>query len=68
MLAVGADDELAPLAAAARHTADLGGRVVLPGLGTYPGSDKTALGEGALLTRAELRKLGPDFGPGGRMS
>jgi ABC-type lipoprotein release transport system permease subunit len=40
------------------------GRVVLPGLGTYPGSDKTALGEGALLQRAELRKLGPDFGPG----
>ena len=32
VLAVGADDELAPLAAAARHTADLGGRVVLPGL------------------------------------
>jgi hypothetical protein len=40
------------------------GRVVLPGLGTYPGSDKTALGEGALLTRAALRRLGPDFGPG----
>jgi hypothetical protein len=40
------------------------GRVVLPGLGTYPGSDKTALGEGALLTRRELRRLGPDFGPG----
>ena len=40
------------------------GRVVLPGLGTYPGSDKTALGEGALLTKAELRRLGPDFGPG----
>ena len=40
------------------------GRVVLPGLGTYPGSDKTALGEGALLTRASLRKLGPDFGAG----
>jgi hypothetical protein len=40
------------------------GRVVLPGLGTYPGSDKTALGEGALLTRASLRRLGPDFGAG----
>ncbi len=40
------------------------GRVVLPGLGTYPGSDKTALGEGALLTRAALRGLGPDFGAG----
>jgi putative ABC transport system permease protein len=40
------------------------GRVVLPGLGTYPGSDKTALGEGALLTRASLKRLGPDFGVG----
>jgi FtsX-like permease family len=40
------------------------GRVVLPGFGTYSGSDKTALGEGALLTRAELRRLGPDFGVG----
>ena len=40
------------------------GRVVLPGLGTYPGSDKTALGEGALLTRRSLRALGPDFGAG----
>ena len=37
---------------------------MLPGLGTYPGSDKTALGEGALLTKAELHRLGPDFGPG----
>jgi hypothetical protein len=26
------------------------GRVVLPGVGTYPGSDKTALGEGALFS------------------
>jgi len=40
------------------------GRVVLPGLGTYPGSDKTALGEGALLTRATLHRTGPDFGAG----
>ena len=40
------------------------GRVVLPGLGTYPGSDKTALGEGALLTKTTLQRLGPDFGAG----
>src|SRR5581483_7496666 len=38
------------------------GRVVLPGVGTYPGSDKTALGEGAVVTRHALRTLGPDFG------
>jgi len=37
------------------------GTVVLPGLGTYQGSDKTSLGEGAVLTRAQLYRLGPDF-------
>jgi ABC-type lipoprotein release transport system permease subunit len=40
------------------------GRVVLPGLGNYPGSDKTALGEGAVATLAAVRDLGPDFGGG----
>ena len=34
------------------------GRVVLPGLGTYPGSDKTALGKGAVVTRRALAALG----------
>lgn len=38
------------------------GRVVLPGLGTYPGSDKTAPGEGAVVTMRALRRLGPPFG------
>jgi hypothetical protein len=38
------------------------GTVVLPGLGTYPGSDKTSLGEGAVVTRATLYRLGPQFG------
>jgi hypothetical protein len=37
------------------------GRVVLPGFGTYPGSDKTALGEGFVLTRAAMRTLSPPF-------
>lgn len=37
------------------------GRVVLPALGLYPGADKTALGEGAVLTRRALTKLGPDY-------
>jgi ABC-type antimicrobial peptide transport system permease subunit len=37
------------------------GTVVLAGFGTYPGSDKTALGEGTVVTQADLRKLGPDF-------
>jgi len=45
------------------HTVSLTvvGRVVLPGLGTYPGSDKTAPGEGALVTDTALRRLGPVF-------
>jgi ABC-type lipoprotein release transport system permease subunit len=38
------------------------GTVVLPGLGTYPGADKTSLGEGAVLTRKQLYEVGPDFG------
>ncbi len=38
------------------------GRVVLPGLGTYPGADKTSPGEGALVTQSALARLGPDFG------
>jgi len=37
------------------------GRVVLPGLGTYPGADKSSLGEGAVVTRRALRALGPHF-------
>jgi hypothetical protein len=37
------------------------GRVVLPGFGTYPGSDKTALGEGAVVTGSTLDRLGPGF-------
>ena len=38
------------------------GTVVLPGLGTYPGADKTSLGEGAVLTREQLYDVGPNFG------
>ena len=34
------------------------GRVVLPGLGTYSGSDKTALGEGAVVTQRASRRSG----------
>jgi ABC-type lipoprotein release transport system permease subunit len=38
------------------------GTVVLPGLGTYPGSDKTSLGEGAVVTQDQLYELGPNLG------
>jgi hypothetical protein len=37
------------------------GQVVLPGFGVYSGQDKTTLGEGALVTRAALARLGPRF-------
>jgi ABC-type lipoprotein release transport system permease subunit len=37
------------------------GRVVLPALGTYTGSDKTSPGEGAFVTAAALRQLAPRF-------
>jgi putative ABC transport system permease protein len=61
---VGDTVKVRPDAGGRPQTLRVVGRVVLPGLGTYPGSDKTALGEGAVLTRTELRALGPDFGPG----
>jgi ABC-type antimicrobial peptide transport system permease subunit len=44
------------------HRLEVVGTVVLPGLGTYPGADKTSLGEGAVVTRDALYELGPDFG------
>ena len=37
------------------------GRVVLPGLGNYPGGDKTSPGDGAMLTPVGLGRLGPEF-------
>lgn len=40
---------------------DVVGRVVLPGAGNYAGGDKTALGDGALLTRDGLALLSPGF-------
>ena len=37
------------------------GRVVLPALGTYVGSDKTSPGEGALVSESALAELAPRF-------
>ncbi|CAN5588152.1 hypothetical protein BH23ACT3_BH23ACT3_15700 [soil metagenome] len=37
------------------------GQVVFPGLGTYPGSDRTEPGRGALLTLEAVRELGEGF-------
>jgi hypothetical protein len=38
------------------------GRAVLPGFGTYQGSDKTELGAGAVVALDDLKALAPDFG------
>lgn len=38
------------------------GRVVLPGFGTYPGSDKTSPAEGAVVTAGQLAAIAPVFG------
>src|SRR5262249_3808244 len=45
-----------------RRSMRIVGKVVMPGPGTSPGSDKTALGEGAVVTRSVIGDLGPDFG------
>jgi hypothetical protein len=37
------------------------GQAVLPGLGTYPGADKTAIGDGAVVRAGTLDQLAPDF-------
>jgi FtsX-like permease family protein len=41
------------------------GRVVLPGFANYPGADKTAVGEGAVVQPDVLAALGPRFSPYG---
>ena len=38
------------------------GRSVLPGFGTYEGSDKTELGAGAVVSLNDLTEIAPDFG------
>lgn len=38
------------------------GQAVFPGLGTYPGADRTELGKGALLARTALAEVGEGFG------
>jgi len=38
------------------------GQAVFPGVGTYPGADRTELGKGVLLTRAALEQVGEGFG------
>ena len=42
-------------------TLDVVGQAVYPGLGTYPGADRTELARGALVTIDTLRRLGAGF-------
>jgi hypothetical protein len=37
------------------------GQTVLPGLGTYPGADRTAIGDGAVVAARTLQDIAPDF-------
>jgi predicted amidohydrolase YtcJ len=62
VLAVGTDDELTPLAAAARHTADLDGRVVLPGLNdSHIHAMRAGLDWERTLHWEDVRSLGEAF-------
>lgn len=46
----------------ARQTFLVVGRAVFPGLGTYPGADKTGPGDGAMLFIESLERLAPQIG------
>jgi len=62
VLAVGTDDELTPLAAVARHTADLDGRVVLPGLNdSHIHAMRAGLDWERILHWEDVRSLGEAF-------
>ena len=62
VLAVGTDDELTPLAATARHTADLDGRVVLPGLNdSHIHAMRAGLDWERTLHWEDVRSLGEAF-------
>ncbi len=43
------------------------GRVVLPAVSSYPGADKTSLGQGALLSPDGLDRWSPEFSPVGAL-
>ena len=59
---IGGTIELAQGEQGPNHPVKVVGRAVLPGLGTYPGSDKAGLGVGALLTQAGWQRFSPDYG------
>lgn len=53
------DDKVTATYGTVRREMRVVGRVVMPALGSYPGEDKTAIGEGAVVTRTTLRQLAP---------
>lgn len=59
-LGVSIGDEVA--AGAEGRTMRVVGQAVFPGLGTYPGADRTELGKGALFAREALDEVGERFG------
>jgi hypothetical protein len=58
LLDVGIGDEVR----AEGRSLEVVGQAVFPGVGTYPGADRTELGKGALLTRSAIEDLGEGFG------
>ena len=58
---IGATIELAEHEQGPNHPVRVVGRSVLPGLAPYPGSDKTGLGVGALLSQAGWKQFSTDF-------
>ena len=59
VLGVGVGDTVR--AAADGRTLEVVGQAVFPGLGTYPGADRTELGKGALFAVATLDEVGEGF-------
>ncbi|MFP5320303.1 MAG: ABC transporter permease, partial [Acidimicrobiia bacterium] len=58
LLDVGIGDQVR----AGQRSLEVVGQAVFPGVGTYPGADRTELGKGALLTRSAIEDVGEGFG------
>ena len=60
-LGVGVGDSIVAGSGGDRRSLEVVGQAVFPGIGTYPGADRTELGKGALLDSATLREVGERF-------
>lgn len=60
-LGVGIGDEVTAPTADGERSLEVVGQAVFPGIGTYPGADRTELGKGVLLTRGTIEQVGEGF-------